>query len=634
MRASGWKSLLAALAAYLLLAGMYVVPDTRAWLDAIEIQAINLRFDLRGVRQPATDFRVLGLTEEVLAAFEDHGVYYPFPRNWHALALKRLADAGARIIVVDILFSAAGSWDESEDAVLRDAISYCQQQGCAVVLAAAIEQRQYAQGVRSETLVLPADTVLEAQPALGLANTHTKLSFKLYEYTSLSLPLGEAGDPVSYYTQASQAALLHWQRDGISAELAQKRLERDGGAYRINYLGPPRGFPQLYYDYIVLFPEMQLGSGGVARELTTAEQGQLSRLIDGCTVFIGSRNKADNDYFETPYGQMYGVDTIAQAYDTRVGGVQVGTLPPLVLLGIALALSLAAWLLSLRRPIWLVVLVAAGATVLLLAANQLAFAWLTLELYLPLTAGSFVLAFTACTVYEAISEEAAKRQLRSTFSRYVSPEIVEQIVSNPEAAGLHGVERKVAVMFNDIRSYSTITEQMSPVQVVEFLNLYLGEASQIIRSQRGTVDKYLGDGLMAFFGAPVVTDDPAGDAIAAALEIVEVLHTRLVPRLEERGLPVFKIGIGIHYGAAVVGNIGSEQRMEYTLIGDAVNVAARVESQTKEVGAAVLVTEEVRQACQREFSFESAGQRMVKGRSQAVRLYSVSDPNQPDLYKL
>ena len=628
------KSLFIAVGAFLLLVALYATPATRAWLDALEIQAISMRFKLRGIRQPSENIKVLGITEEVLAAFEDHGVYYPFPRTWHALALRRLADAGARIVVMDILFSEAGSWDESEDAALRDAVRYCRAHGCDVVFAAAIEQREYTPGVRSETLVQPAPIIMEANPALGLANTHTKLSNKLFEYTSLSLPLGESGEPVAYYTQASQAAILYWQQQGTSEPETQARLARDGGQYRINYLGPPTGFPDIYYDYIMLFPEMQLGESGTERALTTDELARLRQLVLGAVVFVGSRAKADNDYFETPYGQMFGVDTIAQAFDTRAADLSISALPPVLMLVLALSLTLLAWLIALLRPIWRSFTLAGLVLLLMLLIDQQCFSITGLELYVPLYIGGLVLPFAACMAYGGIAEESAKRQLRVTFNRYVSPEIVAQIIADPSLAGLSGVERQVAVMFCDIRSYSTITEEMSPAQIVELLNTYLSEVTEIIRANRGAVDKYLGDGLMAFFGAPVPTPDPAGDAVHAAVEMTCALHERVNPRLVEMGLPQFKVGIGIHYGPAVAGNIGSEQRMNYTLIGDAVNVASRVEGLTKELDWAVVVTREVMESARPGFSFEPAGERLVKGRSHPVELFRVVPASEADAFRL
>jgi adenylate cyclase len=189
-------------------------------------------------------------------------------------------------------------------------------------------------------------------------------------------------------------------------------------------------------------------------------------------------------------------------------------------------------------------------------------------------------------------------------------------------------------LFNDIRNYSTITENLLPHQIVELLNCYFGEATEIIRRNEGFVDKYLGDGLMACFGGPVPTKDPAGDAVRAALEMIRALQDKVRPVLREANLPVFNAGIGIHVGKVVMGNIGSESRMDYTVIGDVVNVAARVESQTKEFGWAVIVTREAKRAAGEGFDYELVGTRRVKGREQPVEMYRVIDPTAPDMYRL
>jgi adenylate cyclase len=242
--------------------------------------------------------------------------------------------------------------------------------------------------------------------------------------------------------------------------------------------------------------------------------------------------------------------------------------------------------------------------------------------------------FIACALLSGLTEEAAKQRIRNTFIRYVDAKVVERIIADPELAALGGAERSVAVLFNDIRGYSTITEKLTPPQIVEMLNCYLGAITEVIRGHGGFVDKYLGDGLLACFGGPVPTADPAGDALRAALAMVHCLQEKVWPELDARGLPRFKMGIGIHLGPVIMGNIGSATRMDYTVIGDTVNVASRVEGQTKEYGWAVLVTHEVLEQAQGEFDGELVGERQVKGREQPVSLYRVVDPAALELYRL
>lgn len=650
--ASGFagKSLVVVVLAFLAVLLAYLTPVPRRWLNTIDLLATQVRYALRGPEAPGDSLKVVGITENAIAHFASLGVYYPFPRHWQAAALRRLADAGARLVVVDILFSEADSWNEAEDAALRDAVIYCRGQGCDVVLAAVVERQDYAEGAYSETLITPAPLIMGAAPALGLSNTWEKLSFKLNELVDLSLPLGPGGQPQRYNTQAVEAFRLYcgqegrdWQAelDEAVVTVTHRRTGKVQRVFRINYCAKPERYTGHVYSFERLFPDTWLGDEAQAvslpatfRQLTTEERAGLAGIFDGTVVFIGSRARADNDYFNTPFGQMFGVDTNAQAFDTLARHRLIRTVPPLTTLLIAALLALAAWRIALIRPLWRGALVGGAAFIAAVLANAALFAAVHVELSLSITLLGLLLPGVSSTVYQGVLEETERRRIRLIFGRYVSDAIVAQLIADPSLAGLGGIERTVAVLFNDIRSYSTITERLSPQQIVEFLNAYLGEVTEIIQEGGGFVDKYLGDGLMAFFGAPVPTSDPAGDAIRAALAMIRALHEKVHPRLADLGLPKFKVGIGIHIGPAVMGNIGSERRHDYTLIGDAVNVASRVESQTKEYGWAVLVTREVKEAAKAQFDFELVGSRPVKGREQPVEMYRVIDPDQPDRYRL
>lgn len=634
-------------------------------MNTLDLVATQARYKLRGEVAPADYVKVVGITENTIAAFAEHDIYYPpLPRDWHAAALTRLADAGARVVVIDILFTEKDSWDAVEDVALREAVEYCRQRGCEVILAAAIEQVDVS-GARIESLIKPADVILEADPHLGLSNTWDKLSFKLLEQVRATLPLGEGGADVTYYSQAVEAFRQLCRQDGrdFDTELARAELSQRAKGdttqrfFVINYCAKPATYAGHEYDYIRLFPELWMtedesdesgaaaapaddtwddppGPASLRRELTTTEQAALAQIFQGGVVFIGSCSRLDNDYFNTPFGQMFGVETNAQAFDTLARGRLVKRVPTGMVRILVIILALIAWGTSLARPIWRGALSGIIILAILGLANSLLFTLRSVELTQSTTALGFILPFVACTVFGGVAEEKERRRIRFIFGRYVSDAIVEQIIANPEFAGLGGVERTVAVLFNDIRSYSTITERLTPHQIVEFLNIYLSEVTEVIQNNNGFVDKYLGDGLMAFFGAPVPTQDPCGDAIRAGLQMIRGLHDNVHPQMRELGLPEFKVGVGLHVGPAVMGNIGSERRHDYTLIGDAVNVASRVESETKNFGWAVVVTREVKEAARGDFDFELVGSRQVKGREQPVEMYRVVDPERPEIYQL
>ncbi len=211
-------------------------------------------------------------------------------------------------------------------------------------------------------------------------------------------------------------------------------------------------------------------------------------------------------------------------------------------------------------------------------------------------------------------------KLRSTFGKYMTASVMDHLLAGKVSLG--GESLRVTVMFTDIRSFTTISERMDPQQLVALLNEYFTEMVGIVMQEDGVVDKYIGDAIMAVFGAPVPRPDDAVNAVRAAVRMRQALRV-LNRSLEERRLPTLRTGIGIHTGTVVAGNIGSEQRMEYTVIGDAVNLAARLETSTKELGVDVLVSEDTYELTKHAIEARALREITVKGRAQPVVAYEV-----------
>jgi len=180
--------------------------------------------------------------------------------------------------------------------------------------------------------------------------------------------------------------------------------------------------------------------------------------------------------------------------------------------------------------------------------------------------------------------------LRETFGKYVSPDIMEEILGAREGLGLTGRRRNITVLFADIRGFTSISERIGPEEVVSVLSDYIGRATHIIFKNGGTVDKFIGDAVMAIFGAPKSHDDNALRAVRAGLELIELAESMGAEWAKVIGRPL-KIGVGINSGDAVVGSIGSEIRSDFTAIGDTVNLASRLEGLTKEIGVSMVISE-------------------------------------------
>jgi class 3 adenylate cyclase len=220
-------------------------------------------------------------------------------------------------------------------------------------------------------------------------------------------------------------------------------------------------------------------------------------------------------------------------------------------------------------------------------------------------------------------------RLRRVFAGYVSPSILKEIVDGRIHPGLTGERRAVCLVFSDIRDFTSISEKLKPEEVIAILNRYFGRMAECIHGHGGTLDKFIGDGIMAFFGAPEPMENPCKNGFEAAKAMVEALET-LNAEWANEGRKPLRIGIGLHYGEASVGHVGSESRHEYTAIGDAVNVASRVEGLTKETGYPLVCTDAMVQQLGTPQTFDSLGDRPLKGRK-SIAVYGWPRRSDPEI---
>ncbi len=569
-------------------------------------------FHIRGKLSPAPNIFIAGIDDNSISLLQEAGVAYPFPRTLHAELIKKLANARAKIVVFDILFSTE-PFEEAEDEAMRDAINYAREKGTSVILSCALVESKFSSGLEAvqQSLEQPTDVIMEGHPLLAVVNTAQRLSYKEKEYAIIESAGGE-----TLYSQAAQAYR-------ILSESGSKAMDEfpgtlgisDNGDFIVNYIGPDGSVPS--DQFMLFFPELVEKSFGGGTQ--AMDWGKFKDSV----VFIGSRAKADNDYFMTPFGEMYGVETNTQALNTLLIGNAIRTVDRYLITALVILLALLAWLFTaFLRPVPSFIAFTA-----VLVAYEAAIVWAFIfhNLQMPFTYPSATLffAFFFSLSFRVLTEEAEKRRIRATFSRYMAPDIVKEIIDNPDLADLGGIDREVALLFTDIRNYSTISEKLDPHQTVEFLNRYLTEISDIIMRNGGFVDKFMGDGVMAIFGAPVLRGNPCADAVRSALEMVEILVGHMDGIVAGLPVPHFRVGIGIHFGHVIMGNVGSAKRMDYTCIGDVVNVASRLESETKHFGTAILISGDVQEKLGDGFILELLGETVVKGRTAPVKVYKV-----------
>ncbi len=235
---------------------------------------------------------------------------------------------------------------------------------------------------------------------------------------------------------------------------------------------------------------------------------------------------------------------------------------------------------------------------------------------------AIVLAFVGQLAWQYFVEGREKRQVKKLFSRYVPKDVYDQLMADPNRAALGGRRRTMTVLFSDVRGFTAMSEKATPEEVVSQLNEYFSRMVQVLFDHRGTLDKFVGDMVMGLFGAPLDDPDHAEHAVQTAIAMSKALD-ELNREWSAAGRPVLDIGIGISTGEMVAGNIGSEAIMSYTVIGDRVNLGARLESLNKDYGTRIIISETTREALKGRYDIHPLGEVVVKGKSRPVAIYEV-----------
>lgn len=345
--------------------------------------------------------------------------------------------------------------------------------------------------------------------------------------------------------------------------------------------------------------------------------------LAGRVVIVGTTAPGLMDLRATPVGAAYpGVEIHANL----VAGMLDGTIkhkPPFILgADVVLVLVTGAvmvFLLPMLSPFRATVV---GVIVLLFMLSVNFAFWHVSHVVLPLAAGmiSIALLYALNMSWGYFVESRTKRQLTGLFGQYVPPELVEEMSRDPENYSMAGRKAELTVLFSDVRGFTTISEGLEPDELATLMNEYLGAMTIVVRKHRGTLDKYIGDAIMAFWGAPVDDPEHAKNAVLTALEMHVALH-ELNKHLVSRGWPELKIGVGVNTGPMTVGDMGSPVRQSYTVMGDAVNLGSRLEGITKQYGVGIIVGEATREMLKQSFVFRELDRVRVKGKDEPVGIY-------------
>ena len=579
------------------------------FFNTLEYKTIDWRIRFRSPdRSFGKDVMVILLDEAIMDQFPCRS---PVPRGMLARLIKIADEGGARIIGLDVFLKNLGS--ENKDNELLLAIK----ESGKVVLVSALREED-----GRYRLDLPHEEFLNAALATGVADlpinpidqrvrelhVYYEVEEKIVPALSSSLFLLDQGEEVK------PSKLVGMDR--FSKKWPSMNPDSLNRIF-INYQAPPAS-SNPDRNIIRTLPASAVLTGLIPKA-----------WFKNKFVLIGAGYTDNTDSFRTPfysphydYAMTPGVEIHANALATILDGKTITTLPVAVSFMIILFFSLT--LLLVER--WFNAIISAIALAILCSGYS-AFCLIFFERtnlilpMIPLLTG-LILTFILIIVYRTLTEGRQKRWIKKTFQMYLSPEFVNILLKRPDLLSLGGEEKDLTVLFSDLKGFTSLSETMPPSDLVSLLNEYLDGMTQIIFDHGGTLDKYEGDAVMAFWGAPLEDHEHARKAVAAALEMSRFSDS-LSLKFQDEGRPAIKTRFGLNTGRVIVGNIGSQKRFDYTIIGDEVNLASRLESANKQYGTYLMISHSTCTLVKDLFMVRELDNLRVKGKKRPVKVYEV-----------
>jgi adenylate cyclase len=560
-----------------------------------ELKTYDLRMQLtRAGRTMPDDVALFYVDEPSLRYMEKQGLSWPWPRELYASAISFARRGGAKAIVFDLFFSEDSVYGVEDDEAFARGISgnppvyfvlfssnndgQVDQRKELVIQKSGVPFNLSDQGwldIKKSLSSLPISGLVSVAKGFGNAQIPPD---KDGVYRRVVLIEKMDGVPVPAIALKVVSDLLNvkeikWpEEDELIIDGKTVPLDEDG-KLMVNYYGGVDTFP-VYSLAEVLLSEAQVSEGGKSQLDPT--------VVKDKVVIIGVAAPGLYDTKATPFSRVSpGPEVHATVIENLIDFdfiTPIDRLPAILLTiacGLLVAIGVAAIASTWGIVVWFVLL--------LLALVGSSFYLFSDGTWVPLVPpfGALVVSAFAMIFFRFMTEGRKKREIKRAFGQYLSPEVVKEIAQDPKALKLGGVEREITIFFSDIADFTSISEKRVPRELVEKLNEYFSMSTRIIHENGGTLDKYIGDAVMAFWGAPLIVHDHAFRAVKAALEIQDEL---------KKGSE-FATRIGIHTSAAVVGNIGSDIRFNYTAIGDAVNLASRIEGLNKKYGTRNIISE-------------------------------------------
>ena len=606
--------------------------DFSGLLVPYSLKTMDLMFRRLSLPPASPAIAVIAIDQADLDFFKDQGVGWPWPRELYGPIIDFCHRGGARAVIFDMLYTEPSVYGHDDDLKFADAVKagadvimpffLSERSKTADAATAEILKKSSLQttgagpefGKSYHSILAPIPPLLNA--ARGLGNVECAPdSDGIFRRLPLLVPFEGHWLPMLAFAafQLSRPA-EPWNFNNGALVQNELRIPLDRqGRLLLKFRGPSRSHRR-YSAANIIQSEIRLQHH--QSPIYPPEQ------LRGKWVFVGATAPGLLDLKPSPMAPVYpGVELHATLLDNLLQGDFFRDIP--------LWLQ---WLWTLALTVGIILLVLFASRLWLVLSGLVLFAllhfgvvgalfshgWLMATV---LPAASLGLAFVLTAAFSYATEGRQKQAIRTMFSRYMSDEVISHLLEHPEKVRLGGERRRLTMFFSDLAGFTGLSEFLSPEELVQLLNEYLSAMTDIILEERGTVDKYEGDAIMAFWGAPLPMEDHALRACRAALRQQAALES-LNRQFQERGLPRLRCRIGLHTGEAVVGNLGSRKRFDYTVIGDTVNLASRLEGLNKFYGTAVMASETTVQECGEALEFQELDRVAVKGRATPVAVFT------------
>ena len=602
-------------------------------MELYSLKTLDLFFRHVPLPPASPEIVLVTVDQPDLDFFKNQGVTWPWPRQLYAPIIEFCQRGGARAVIMDILYTEASSYGPEDDRRLAQAAAAAGNVFFAFFLTReekgpnpedsallgkaglAVTGPPPPDPPHYRSVITPIAPLVEAARSLGNVASVAD-GDGTYRRLPLVAPFQDRWLPALAF-----AAFTRFHPDGPwrfeQGSLVQGHLRLpldDRGQFLLKFRGPSRS-------------HRRFSAANMIKSEYQCKHGQAPVYapadLAGKWVIVGLTAPGLFDLKASPVSAVYsGAEIHATLLDNLLKGDFLKTVPPW---------GVWAWTLILTGLMVAAVLYAPGLTFVLGALVILTvinlgvavFAFMGswwLDPILP--DETLTLAFILAAAYSYATEGRKKLAIRRMFAQYMSEKVISHLMQHPEKLKLGGERRRVTLFFSDLAGFTTLSERLDPETVVSLLNDYLSRMTEIILEEEGTVDKYEGDAIMAFWGAPLDQGDQACRACRAALSQQTALK-ELNQQFAASGLPVLTNRIGLHTGDAIVGNLGSEKRFDYTVIGDTVNLASRLEGLNKFYGSTILASETTVQECAGAIEFRELDRVAVKGRETPIAVFQV-----------